>query len=317
MTSTIVDPPVTRKRFWHRVKQLTPGQLLLKQYKLTKAQRVQMYIRSTVYGLIAGAVGSAAYFLGIQRAWGFEDPHSTWVTYWGLKDVYDRAPVHLINLWDGFARLIKVPALQYHLVTQTEPGWWVTARHDFRHVLIGLVGTLLVGSLTTGLGKKTRQRISNRQIIFRYVAAIPVALICAAPFIFLFAYLFPEVMHVGFGGGSGFVEQWIGKGTWQLTLIGVAAGVGAKLLVLKPAEDSLQLISLEKHMLDQAEPKWWWNIVYSESYRNRYAYLRASGHKPERHGQFMGFLIMQGSVIFLALLGFGIWLDYFSGMLPK
>lgn len=119
-------------------------------------------------------------------------------------------------------------------------------------------------------------------------------------------------MQVGFSDGAfPWLAEWLGKGSWQLTLIGVLAGLGAK-RVFDPVADTLQLMSLERRLARKETEQWWWRWVFPPSYRHRFAYLKASGYVPERHSRAMGILLLVMTPVFLFWLGFGIWLRYWG-----
>jgi hypothetical protein len=280
---------------------LSPGQLLFRQYKLTAAQKRIMTLWGLALAQIASPIGSSIYFLLTQVS--YQTRYGTTViTLLYLKDLWDRLPVHVANL------------LHVHwLRTQAAPAWWVTARHDARHVLIGLLIVLLVRSLTIGMRAKPRKRATTLRIITSPVAVVLAGTIPAAAGILFFTKVWPGVMHWGFANspGDAWLGEWLGKGSWQLTLIGMAAGLGAR-KVFDPVADTLQLMSLEKKLTEADQEQWWWRFVYPPAYRHRFAYLKASGHQPQPHGRAMGILLMLSAPVFLFLLGFGIYLRYFG-----
>lgn len=292
-----------RRGLLRRARALSPDQILLGQYRLTKRQKLEMYARGTALSQLASPVSAAVYFLLTQVAY-MTRYGTTTVTWVSLKDPWDRLPVHVRNLLH-----------QHWFPAQVAPHWWVVARHDARHFFEGVLIVLLIGSVTVGLSKKPRKRLSNRAIAARFALAVPVALACAAPAIAFFAWVLPGVLHVdvsqiGLSVG-GWPGEWIGKGSWQLTAIGILGGLGAKRL-LAPAQDSLQLISLEKKLAGAETPKRWWRPVYGSAYVNRYEYLRASAHECRPHGKAMGAVMTLAAPVFLFLLGFGVWLLYFG-----
>ena len=303
MTAVKAPAAQPRRGFWHRARVLSPDQMLLGQYKLTRRQKLEMYARGTALSQLASPVSAAVYFLLTQVAY-MVRYGGTVTTLVYLKDPWDRLPVHVQNL------------LHQHWFTgQVAPAWWVVARHDARHFFEGVLIVLLIGSVTVGLSRKPRKRLSNRAVAARFVLALPVALLCAAPAIAFFAWVLPSVFHVDIShaGASlgGYPGEWIGKGAWELTLIGIAGGLGAK-RVLAPAQSEVQLISLEKKLTDGETPKRWWRPVYGSAYVNRYEYLRVSGHECQPHGKTMGAFMTLAAPVFLFLLGFGVWLLYFG-----
>lgn len=292
-----------RRGLLRRARALSPDQILLGQYKLTRRQKLEMYLRGTALSQLASPVSAAVYFLLTQVAY-VTRYRTTTVTWVYLKDPWDRLPVHVENL-----------LRQHWFAGQAAPSWWVVARHDARHFFEGVLIVLLIGSVTVGLSKKPRKRLSNRAVAARFILALPAALLCAAPAIAFFAWALPGVFHVDVSSVGanvgGFAGEWIGKGSWQLTIIGIIGGLGAKRL-LTPAQDSLQLISLEKKLAGDETPRRWWRLVYGSAYVNRYEYLKAGRHQCRPHGKAMGAVMTLAAPVFLFLLGFGVWLLYFG-----
>jgi hypothetical protein len=279
------------------LRRLSPDRLLFRKYKLNRQQKFEMIFAGLVLSQLASPVGSAIYFLVTQVSYQAKYKNTV-TTLWYLRDTWNRLPVHVENV------------LHAHWFTgQAAPSWWVTARHDARHVLIGFLITLMVSALTVGL--RERKRASGRYML----ASIPVALLVAAPVaagaILFFVKIFPQLSRVGFVAGFPWLTEWLGKGSIQLTITGILAGFPAR-RVLARTMDTLQLVSLEKKLASNATPRWWWRWVYLPNYRNRYAYLKAADHQPEHHGKTLGVVIALASPVFFFLLGFGIWLLYFG-----
>jgi hypothetical protein len=278
---------------------------------------------------------------------------------------------------------------------QGPPLWYIAARHQFRHFLIGAFGVFLISTVTIGLGKRVRDRVPNWAIPLRFLAAFIVALPVAALGIGFFAWFLPHVLHwdaarlglvvtssdaqivfavtaaaaaaalvavlclvrrAGFvlllaavvtstlaiyalfalllprygfsaapaGRGIGTLAgQWIGKGAWEATLVGIATGLAMK-PVLRPAQDTLQLISIEKKMLDHqrigedgtvsyAGPLAWWRWVYGPNYVNRYEYCTGEGHQPQKHGAVLGALMALAAPVAALMIANGIWLLWLGG----
>lgn len=285
--------------FRRGLRRLYPQQLLWSKYKLTRTQKLVMTLWSVALSQVASPVGSSVYFLSTQVAYQVRYGKST-VTLWYLKDTWDRLPVHVENLLG-----------QHWLASQDAPAWWVDARHDTRHVLIGLIGILLVRSLTIGFKENPRPRASLLRIALSPLAVLAIGTAVAAVLIVFFARIFPAVMHVGFISGNSWLTEWLGKDSWQLTLIGVIAGLAAK-WAFDPVADTLQLMSIEKQLADGDTERWWWRYLYPPNYRARFAYLKASGYEPRRHGKTLGVILVSALPVFLFLLGFGVWLVYFG-----
>lgn len=270
----------------------------LKQYKLSLVQRIPMILWTVFCVFAATCIGSAIYFLVTQVSWQTKyGDKTTVIMYW--KDAWDRLPVHVDNLlgvtWFGH--------------TQTTPEWWYTARHDVRHVMIGFIAALLVGAITIPI--KNRKRVSPLRMAISVPIAFFVAMIVAAGMIVVMNYITPFMAHIGTTTNNPLVSNYIGKGTLQLTLIGVVAGISAK-TILKPTFYTLQLMSLEGKLVQGDVEQWWWKFVYPPNYRNRYRYLQETGHTVERHNPVLGFVLTFGAPLALFLLGVGVWLLYFG-----
>jgi len=290
-----------------RVRQISPYQLLFRKYKLTKKQRAVMFAWGFVLAYIATPVGNAIYYLATQVRYGTQNAGAPWFILFYLKDTWDRLPVHVQNL------------LGAHWFTgQGAPPWWVTARHDARHVLIGILILLLVGSVTIGLSGKPRKRVRPAWIALSPVTTLIAAIPGAAVGIVIFVKTPVGSWVMRWGARTGFppVDVWVAKGTWQLTLIGLLAGYFFARRVFNPVADTIQLTSIEKHITERETPKWWWKLVYPPNYRNRYALIVAEGRPCQPHGKTMGVIMFLAAPVFLSLLAYGIWLTYFSGILP-
>ena len=303
--TTTTQPQQHRSWLRRGVKALTPDALLLSEYKLTRRQKLVMFLWGLVLSQVAGPVGDAIYYLGTQVNYGTENAGAPWFTWVGLKDSWDKLPVHLSNLLH----------LHWFGGSQKAPIWWVVARHDARYVIIGLIGMMMISLLTTGLGKKEHKRVHP---FFIFTAPVWVLLAAApgtAAGILLVSKVFPVVMHWGLSVGNPFIAEFLNKGHWQLILVGVLAFQSAK-RVYRPIASTVQLMFLERKIYNGDKPKWWWKFAYLPSYLNRYDYLVARGEKGRLHGKAMTELMMAGMVAFVVFLAYGIWLKYASHILP-
>ena len=321
MTATKISPAEPKRGFLskhlHRgLKALDPRQLTLQQYQLSKPEKGELAGRGLALTQVAALIGSSIYFLAVQRRWGFQDPPahgattSNWNTYWWWKDLYDNAPIRMQNWLNSLGLHVHV----FH--SQVVPEWYVVARHDFRHFFIGLVAALLVSSVTIGLNKKGYIRVPNWKIPVIFLEGILVAVPVAVISIGFFAWFLPHAVGVDISGWGasigGAPGEWIGKGAWESTLCGVIAGLAMK-KVIKPAQATIQLISMENHLNDGDDVKRWWRVVYGPNYVKRYRYLQEIDHKPERHGAILGLLMALAAPVSLALIGFAIWNLYLGG----
>ena len=278
-----------------RFRVIDPDKLLLKKYHLTPLQRVLMIAWASALSQIAIFVGSAMYFLTTQVSYEAGYGSST-VTLLSLKDPWDRLPIYVENLFHA----------SWFGSSQAAPAWWVVARHDFRHVLIGFLAALLIGAITVGL--KKRKRASTAHMVLSVPLALMVAGLVSAVMIVVFDKVFPFVNKLGFVTNNPYLSDFLGKDTVQLTVVGVIAGIAAK-RVLARTFDTIQLLSLERNMAQDPNQKWWWRFVYPPNYRRRFDYLVASGHESGLHSKWLGMVLAFGGPVLVGLLAFGLWLD--------
>jgi hypothetical protein len=303
-----VTTAVATRRTWrerlHLRRLVDPDKLFLRSYKLTKAQRIEMLGRGVLFTNFAIPIGSAIYFLFTQVKYQTQY-RSTTMTLLYLKDTWDRLPIHLRNLvgahWWGD--------------TQAEPTWWVVARHDFRHVLIGVIAVLLVGGF--GIGLKPRKARGVGQMLISIPLAFLAASVVAGALIYLFAqHQVAEAFdHVSAGSGVPYVQDVIGKGVIQLTVIGVFAGLAAR-KVLARTFYTLQGMSIDRNIAQGESLTGWKRVVYPATYRNRFHMteaLRDRGkHEVQLGSAWLGVTISLITPIMLFLLGYGVYLLYFG-----
>lgn len=304
---------------------------LLKRYhQLSKGERGLLILWGLVLSQFATPIGSAIYYLATQVSYLVRAAHTSGtLTLVGSNppaDWWNRLPNHVQNLLH-----------QHWGLGASAPSWWVTARHDARHVLIGVLVVLLVGSVTIGLAKVRKHTIHNKLApVFgwerkepqvaerkrlgpgRMLASVPLAFLAAAaaatPLILFFARVTPVVDHWGISTGNAWIEGWLGKGSLQLTVIGIVAGFAAR-KVLASTFSTLQEMAVEKRAArNDAPPRW-----YPPNYQKRYGELANDGVEAPAYGrvmaalqQLMGLFLSLATPVMLFLLGFGIWLLYFG-----
>lgn len=276
-----------------RLRRRNPAQLLFNQFKLNTKQKLIMFGRKLSAAQAAAPIASSVYFIPSQTAWYY--PKKNFTLFY-LGDTWDRLPVHIQNL-------LGHPVFGIH--GQMAPFWWETARHDTRRFLIGFFVVLIAGIV--GVSFKDRKRAGTLRMLLSVPAAFLAASVVAAPLIWVAA---TQMSGWGITTSNPWLNDWIGKGL-PLLIIGALSGIPARLILARTFE-TLQLISLEKKQAEQDVEKWWWKIVYPETYRNHYDYLINSGHVPEPHGKLMGMLMAFSTPFWLFLLGFGIWNLYFG-----
>lgn len=260
-----------------------PNKALFKEYKLTKRQTLDLILRKVALAFVATCIGSAIYFLITQTHYqvGYPKGNSTFVN------------VYLGHGWDNLIH----------------KSWWTTARHDIRKVLIGFIATLLVGAYAVKF--KVRERASSMRMFLSVPMAFLAAIATATGLILFFNWAVPSMQNWGVATNEASVSQWIGSGTLQLTVIGIVAGLVARLF-LNRTFDTLQLMSIERKINNGIEKKWWWNIVYAPNYIRRHDYLVASGHECKQHGAAQRIILAGAAPVLTLLVAFGIWLNYFG-----
>lgn len=273
--------------------------------KYSKSERAEMIIRGLILSQFAIPIGSALYYLWTQVHYliTYQDGNGVTASLVnvGLKDTWDRLPVHVENLFH-----------QHWFTGQLAPAWWVVARHDFRHVLIGFLAVLLVGAFGVGLKKYNRR--STGKMVLSVPYAFLLATVVAAVLIVLAVRVTPVINHYGVSQGIPFLNDLIGKGTLQLTIIGLAAGEVARRFALAPTFAELQTRSIERNIAQGDTFVGWKKLVYGPNYRKRYEAVQVelAGAKPELGTPWIGVVMLLSAPVLTFLLGFGVWLNYFG-----
>jgi hypothetical protein len=288
---------------FHRLKRaVDPDRLLL---RLSPAQRSEMIARGVLLSQFAIPIGSAVYFLLFQVAYQ-TDYNGDQRTWFYLKDAWDRLPVHLQNLFGNH---------MFGITGQSAPPWWVTARHDSRHVLIGYLAVLLIGAF--GVGLKKYKPVSRLRMASDVPLSFLAASAVAAAGIWFFAWhpVAGFLNKLGTDPNLPYVGDLIGKGTVQVTLIGVLAGLAAR-KILAPTFAQLQLMSIDRNIAQGDALTGWKRFVYPANYRNRFGYRQSQlireKRKPGLGSRWMGIALSFAAPVALLLLAFGIWLNYFG-----
>lgn len=157
-----------------------------------------------------------------------------------VKDLYDRSMVHVDNVTGH-----KIVLLHHYINNgQAAPQWLYTDRHALRNLAIGTFAGLIVGALCSKPGK-TRKHYGG----FRLAMTPFLVILVAFPVWVLFGFLFsrlPALYNQGWGytGNNVYLQdvfQLIGKHSFQLTVVGIAASfVVGKLKVASGPMDELQ-----------------------------------------------------------------------------
>lgn len=282
----------------HKPKILSADALLLKKYKLSKGERGQMIMWGVILAQLAVPIGSAVYYLGTQVSYKTQAKGGQDITIYGSADKpgdwWDRLPNHLQAIFHNQMFGITSPA---------RPKLWITASHDIRHVIIGFVVGLLVGSLTVGL-KKYKRRTAWQMIL-----SVPIAFLAAITtatgliVILTLAGAGDALNKWGLSTGNAYVASWIGSGALLVTLIGVLSGLVAK-RILAPTFSTIQLLSLEDRIGEGRKvPRW-----FPANYKRRHGYLIESGHECKSHGKYMGVFLVTIAPFLFALAVYGTYL---------
>lgn len=293
-----------------RKKLIDPEKLLLKQYGLSKWERVEMLVRGAILSQFAVPIGSALYFLWFQMryVWSYQRKDGTTATFINisLKDTWDRLPIHIDNLLN---RPIFAP-----LGTVHEPAWWVVARHDFRKVLIGVLVTVLVGAIKVGF-KKYKPASTLRMVLSVPLAFIG-AIATAAVLIVLFRQLPTVLTHFGTSENITYISDWLGKGQIELLVIGILAGLVANRILARTFA-TLQTLSIERNIAQGDTIHGIKMVLYGANYRKRWAYIKhkvdEEGYEARLGSKWLGIMLVCVAPVLPFLLYFGVWLLYLGG----
>jgi hypothetical protein len=191
-------------------------------------------IESVAWGVIIAHLVkwavSFAYFATFQVRYLVGYGKGTW-TAWYLKDWWDRLPVHIQNLLG-----------RHWFVTQNEPLWWITWRHDIRDVTIAVVATIIVELMFS----KPKYPVDDNPGWKVYATRIPLAFLAAlAPIaiVGVLAWKVPWLLQHGYSVPASYgpyaseVNGWIAAGTWITVLMGILGGIAAKKVIQRVADD--------------------------------------------------------------------------------
>ena len=290
---------------------IDPDKLLLKQYKLSPGEKLEMILRSLVLSQVAVLIGSALYYLFWETHYtvthGQPDGSTGSFINISLKDTWDRLPVHIDNLLHR--------GLFYQLGTVDSSATWDTARHDVRHVMIGFLTVLLIGSVTVGL--KNYKRATWSHVAWSVPTAFFAAIGTAAALITLFAYhpVASWFSHTGTNPDLPYAGQFIGSGALQLTLIGVLAGIVAKLFLNRDFA-TLQLMSIERNIDQGDSVTGIRKFIYPAAYRNRFDMIKDKvdnrGYKCKAGSKWIGITLVLATPVIALLIATGIYINYFG-----
>lgn len=306
-TTTQSTGPAGHRRGLLRFRpRINKDKLLLRQYGLTKFERVMMYLWGTGFTQVAIPIGSALYYLITQERYLVESPGGQPFTLFYLKDTWDRLPIHVANLFH---------AAWFH-GSQIAPSWWVTARHDTRHVGIVITGIVLIGAflIIVKPGKEPKP-VTGKQMVLAVFLALIGALATTALMILLVTKGIHVLNNVGLVTGNPYLSELLGKGTLQLTLIGIPPGIVAK-KILRRTFATLQLMSIENNLTRGVSKRRW--RIYPPNYRRRFTLhqTKANGLRENRenvvHSRALTYVVMFGTPVLALLFGLGFWINYFG-----
>jgi hypothetical protein len=244
---------------------------------------------------------NAIYFLLIQVS--YTVSYGKWHhTIIGLKDPWDRLPVHIQNLLGA-----------HWFATQAAPAWWVTDRHDTRDLIIGIFAGVVAAFL---LSKPRKRRVAVGP--WRMAFTPLLALIWAIPGIAAGIGIIEAVpwitKHGPFlHGGSVIaneVNTFIAAGHWYVVLLGfLGAFFFAKRASQKPA-DEVQWIYAER-MADSIRSTSLVSVPHvfgPPGFRKRVHWLLDTKAVTPARSVWLMRLAIGGGVIVALLAGFGAWL---------
>lgn len=292
----------------HRVRQMSPDQLLFSEYGLSKAQKRIMTVWGIVFSQLANPVGDAIYFLFFQLEFPVIYPKGH-VTYadWYLGDLYDRFPLHLQSVLNHIG-------FRIHWFTgPVAPDWWVADRHLGRRIIIGICIMFMAQLLTVGMGEKDHKPLSRWAMAGRTAAVPVIALTVTVAGVLFFTKVWPGVLNYGAFQNVPYVNDWLSATAWQAILIGLLAGLASK-RVFRPVAATLQLASIDNKLMRNETEKPWWRFVYTPAYRRRFEYLQEQKerkqHTPKDHGKVIGVALTVFAFGFTALLIIGVLVKY-------
>ncbi len=212
--------------------------------------------------------------------------------------------------------------------------WWTDLRHNIRDVWEGLWAGLGVqsatanplawkedepGFWTTKLHLPTRDQktpVTPLQFAFSpftsTIAGIPGFVIGIVLFATIPVLNDPGIVIHGHSLIAQEVTLWAASGKWQVKAIGfLASYVFARWVFMKVAADT-QYFFIDANRRSGRQPRWWWHIVYTPSYRLRRRYLIDHDTPVQQHSKWISFLMPAAAAIGFGLAAYGFWLFYFG-----
>lgn len=276
--------------------------------KLSVPERIEMLTRSVLLSQVAVLVGSALYYIFIQTRllWQHGQPDGklgSFINIWP-KAAWDNLPVYLDHAFNTgwFEKVLPRES-------------WYGDRHDVRHVMIGFLAAVLIGSLTVGLKKYKRASVwyMAGSVPLAFLAAIATTAGVLALFDAVKYHGTPVIQHLGFTTGNTWVADNLGAGAIELTLVGVLAGVAAK-LILNRTFATLQLMSIERNIAQGDTVTGIRKYVYPAVYRKRFHQVEArvqnNGYECKLGNKWLGIVISAAIPFLVTLTLFGWWLNY-------
>lgn len=273
--------------------------LLLKEYKLSFPQRMEMIIRGLILAQIAVPIGSAIYFLVTQVHYlmQYADPDGKTASFINvnLKPVWDNLPVYLDHAFNTGWFASMLPEAR-----------WDIARHDFRKVLIGFIAFALVGAITVGL--KKYKRATWGHVAWVVPTVIVSTIVTATALIALTIWSAPAIGTWGASNNIPYVSQFIGSGQIQLILIGALSVLPARLIGARCLA-TLQLVSIDRNIAQGDIVTGVRKYIYPAAYRRRWANEIKDGNKGNIGSRWMGITIAVAAPVLVFLTVFGFWLN--------
>lgn len=273
--------------------------LLLKEYKLSFRERLEMIIRGTLLAQIAVPIGSALYFLITQVHYLLQYPEAnntsaSLINVW-VKPAWDNLPAYVDHIFGTGWFEHMIPAAT-----------WAVARHDMRKVLIGFIAFALVGAITVGL--KKYKRATWGHVAWAVPLAIVATLATATGLITLAIWSNPTVGSWGASNNIPYLSQFVGSGQLQLVIIGALSAIPAR-IILARVMATIQLISIDRNIAQDDNPESWKKYIYPAAYRRRWRNELRDGNKGDIGSRWLGITLAVAAPVLVFLTFFGLWLN--------
>jgi hypothetical protein len=190
-----------------------------------------------LWGLVIGHLvkwdGNTGYYGGIQTKYSMGS--EGWYIDWFPKDLWDRLPVHISNVFGlGW---FPGPHPQHWA-----PLGWVLDRHGIRDMTIGFVGTVVLTLIFTKPKYPADDVVAVRQY-FKAAGLVTLVWLLSVGVLMFITWKLVWMQEHGvqvparYGQAATEFNGWFAAGLWVSTLVGIVGGVVAKLFVRRVADD--------------------------------------------------------------------------------